>query len=1037
MKKHTDPGRQIFFLGLLAALFMFLRAIPVSALQQLQYPIFSSPWFEADGYYAADPIIFSNTDAHVSGVGRRGLYKRPNQPGTKQGDGYMQLAFPAVAKNATTTILLLLSVREPTLGAQANDWSLTTKGTIRKTDDTIIADIFSRNLIENEQTNTWLDLSWTGTLAPTGVNDHLFRIYWFIEIIANNKDEVAADFSDVYLHMSPCGLTAAEEAVDGGGVTLTWNPSAPGTGQPGLNTATAPYRIYRRTDPLAEWQLIDQWPTSPWVAPAATTYTDTTSPASETVYYCITDVDTVWYESPKSPEAVFKPARLVIDEVTSGYESVTIGQTAEVYVKLHNSGNSPIDLFALELDFEGPASAAYSVVPPALSPAAPLTLVGGASATLTFQVTILDNLTAPGYETINASGAAVATVRNLTITDTQADLKEPWTICRPASLEITGIDVPARVFRGQVGATIDITTLNNGGENAAGEWLNSAFKFVPGGTIDFTNLRLDPSNTLPVEITQNNTITRRYLVDVSANATTGLCDIAGRIYYQDINLRGDSDFWTDFDDSPVASWTVLAGIMRTYRSSSYLTATSTFNAGDGKVYAKAENLQPLTSHRFRWFDPDDHEVLTSDMVQTNDLGVMTYEFPLTGAAHGRWRVVATKPLLDTPLAETYFWVQNPAEISISLAIPPIIVSGRYFNATMTMTNIGEAAVAQAHAGSILRVNSVGDANLDSLPTPTYRSISGFGTDIFSWGFTATTMGSYSLEVKGYGYDDNDGRFLETASVTSNVATITTAPVLSVTGVSETYDNVSPGQANLTVNMDIANTGGSPVYVNAASLTFDSGAVAQSYTQVYASPPVFPFILNGNSTARIVFTVGVDSSSLPGAANITGSFIASEVYDLTRGYGVAHGGGTGNWTVANDPYGECSANQDFTPQQYTFNRGQTIYVRFHNITGSAKYSVLFFDDETLGTIGGEQMSVDGMPANPELIVSTYAPIPDTAAVKKWRVVCYAAKNSGVAFGDPLATQYFWVEYPGQLVATLTVNVEDGINRGEPITVTMSL
>ncbi len=1039
MYNNLTSNKQSFLLLLLAALFLICQVEPVSALQQLQYPTFSSPWTQTTtGIYAADPILFIPTTAPVaahSGNGRRGYYERPNQPGTKQGDGYMQLQFPAVAKNASTTVLVLLSVREPTLAKQANDWSMTTKGTIRKADQTLIADIFSRTLIEGQQTNSWQDLTWNGILGPSSVNDRLFRIYWFIEIIANNKDQVAADFSDVYLHMSPCGLTAVEQPVDGGGVTLTWNPSAPGTGCPGLSTATAPYRIYRRTDPLAEWRLIAQVPTAPYSAPAATTYTDTTSPASETVYYCVTDVDTNVYESPKSPEAVFKPARLVIDEVTSGYESVTIGQTAEVYVKLHNSGNSPIDLFALDLDFEGPASAAYSVVPPALSPAAPLTLAGGASATLTFQVTVMDNVTAPGFETINASGSALATIRNLIVTDTESDQKEFWTICRPASLEITDITVPPRVFRGQVGAPIEITTLNNGGENAAGEWLNSAFQFES-GAIDFTNLRLDPSNTLPVEITQNNSITRRYLVDISANATTGLCDILGRIYYQDVSLRGDSDFWTDFDDSPVASWTVLAGIMRTYRTSSYLTATSTFNAGDNKVFAKAENLQPLASHRFRWFNPDGDEVLTSGMVQTNDLGVMTYEFSLIGAAHGRWRVAATKPLLSTPLAETYFWVQDPADISISLAIPPIIVSGRYFNATMTMTNIGEAAVAQAYAGSILRVNSIGDATLESVPTPTYRNISGYGTATFSWGFTATTMGSYTLEVKGYGYDDNDGRFLETASVTSNIATITTAPNLSVSGVTETYTNVSPGQANLTVNMDIANTGGMPVYVNAASLSFDSGAIAQSYSQVYASPPVFPFILNGNSTSRIVFTVGVDASSLPGAAVIRGSFIASEVYELARGYGVPHGGGTGNWTVADDPYGECSANQDFVPQQYKFNQNQRIYVKFHNVPDSAKnkYAVLFFDAETGGV---EQRRVEGIPENPEMTVTTNVQLPAAATVRKWRVECYAALNSGAPTGAPLITQYFWVEYKGQLVATLSVNVEDGINLGEPITVTMSL
>lgn len=1032
---NPNSSKTCIFCALTVAILLTICCpAPVKALQQLQYPTFTADWDDLTPIGARALTPFARLTSGGITCWQGYFNSGTGGPDTKSGDGYIELPFPAYAKASQTNILIGYSRYVDT---NANsDWSCSLIGNIldQSNPNTSYGKFldFIASATNDIPVIDWAAASWTGTLeAIPSANSRLCRIKWNIVNTANNKF-TEGRVRDIYLHMSPCGLAVTEES---GGFKLTWHESREGLSPGGKPLKD--YRIYRRTDPAASWDLLTTIASNTLADPANPEWLDdlaTLPPDTETVYYCVSDRDSTNYESPQSPVAVFKPAKLVIYEVSS-QPDVNVGQTVLVYVNVINTGYSALNLNHLALEFEGPASAVYNIL---ASPTFPVLISGEASTTLEFQVQIDKDLSAPGLEMIDANGLASSTERGTNLSDTEATIKQPWTIRAPANLKVTAVTVPENVFRGQTGAPIDITVFNDGGENAAGLWYASQFVFDPGAS-DFTNLRLAVSGALPVEISADNYATVRYLADVKDTAATGTCWIESRVEYSDINVP-DNKIWTNWMDSPLASWTVRAGMLKTYRNDLYNFPVTSYNVGDFKVYAKAENLEPLTSHIFRWFDASGTEVLTSPPVSTDDLGARTFEYQLTGSSKlGVWRVAVTKPLRTIPLAENYFWVVEPASIAIDVSLPEYVVTGRPFTAYMTMTNLGGAAVDPAFAGELYEIaTNTGTAVMDPAGvSPATQIIDGYGVGTFTWQFTAGTTGSYAIEGKGYAYDANNGAPLETASKTSNTCIIQTAPDLSVTGVSESYTTVSPGQANLSVNMGIRNDGDAAVYVDAASLTFDFG----THTQTYASPPVYPFLLQGHSVSTIVFYVAVDVNSATGTANATGSFSAYEAYAPEYTYGITHGGTTGSWEIADQPYGECSANGTFNPQQYQFNQGQTMFVRFLNPLPPLykkpnepyNRAILFFASETPGAIGAAAYTVRDL--DPVAVIETTFPIPGNATITKWCAVLYNMNNNTIV-EPPLCIQNFWVQRQGTLNATMTITPYE-VASGSNITVTMTV
>ena len=142
--------------------------------------------------------------------------------------------------------------------------------------------------------NTWQSVTGAGPVLLTQTGTTLtFRIYWYAKLDYSwsaGYEEAGAYVDNIELHMSPSGVTVSE---NGANIDVTWNAS---TGAVALHP-TSPYRIYRSLSSGGPWTHIGTTNT--------TSFTDTSPPAAEAIYYTVADVDAAGNISPYAPEAVF------------------------------------------------------------------------------------------------------------------------------------------------------------------------------------------------------------------------------------------------------------------------------------------------------------------------------------------------------------------------------------------------------------------------------------------------------------------------------------------------------------------------------------------------------------------------------------------------------------------------------------------------------------------------------------------------------------------------------------------------------------
>jgi hypothetical protein len=217
------------------------------------------------------------------------------------------------------------------------------------------------------------------------------------------------------------------------------------------------------------------------------------------------------------------------------------------------------------------------------------------------------------------------------------------------------------------------------------------------------------------------------------------------------------------------------------------------------------------------------------------------------------------------------------------------------------------------------------------------------------------------------------------------------------------------------------------YVEAASLTFDFG----THTQIVDSP-AFPFLLAPGDTQIITFLVAVDTDSDIGMVNITGSVLARDENWNEMIYGVT--GGNHFWEILG-VRGVCSANSSYNPEQYAFNIGQTVYARFENLALNQDYRIRFYNDSPLGgtLVKTSPPLNSGAFGICDDLWTLDAADPNTIT-RQWRVIIDDG-NAGTV-GNIFATQYFEVQNPGTMVATLTL-APDSCFVGETITAYLSV
>lgn len=845
-------------------------------------------------------------------------------------------------------------------------------------------------------TSSWINSSsWTSTLSP-GAS---FSLSLKSEMIVPKGAVTNATLwiDQVFVNISPQGLTATETS--NGRAQLSWSASTCPPNVPPLATATDSYRIYRSLTSGGSWSFASSTSSTSW----------SEEPLGDTVYYCITDVDTSETESPKSVVATFTRPRLRITTIEAP-ESVSIGQTGiPVKVRILNEGQATGYFGGASLTFS-PDYDNYTWS--LLSPAIGTSISPSASITADFSVNVLEN-SEYGVYTINATASETRDAGSCSVGDAGADTPAEWMIRPPANLHVSSVVTPSVVYRAQANIPVEVTVENIGGTNAAGYWDISTLKFSNG-----TYNNITPPAGLPVLVTAGTPVMRTYYVEVDPLSATGPAVVDAWITYRDITTlipTANNDGAT----SP-GNWTIMSGVITTYRDAARTVSGENFTQGNYSVFARTQNLIPSKEHRLRWYDPNGVEVASSDpAITTSESGAFDDELALSPASpQGAWRVECTQSFDSEPLCVSSFTVGTPALGTLSLQLPATVGVGGNFTATLTFGNIGSATVLDAEPATLTRfAANTGTATWISGPSPDRQDILGETEETFTYTLQANSAGNFQLQVSAQGYDENASTspLITAATVSSNICVIQPPPTVSITSLSESYTNVSPGQEDLVVSMNISNTGSAAAYIDGASLTHSLAG----HTQTIASPTTLPYLLAGGKSTTFVFYVDVSESATTGTDNITGSFGG---YDAGNpNYRLSATGGTANWTITAFQ-GMLSANSSYSPEQYIFNAGQRVYVKFTGLLTTKAYHISVYDPS-------EALFGSDSPSSDQATVIGYDFDTSTGAPGIYRVDL--VKDQGTIQESSL---YFSLMKNGQLSSALSLSPAS-VDLGASITVSL--
>lgn len=1005
-------------------LLLLTLALParLAALEQIingGFTTNANNWSVDNGVDFADltTLAYSNADGDPGGS-FLGYFRGPGGSDNQffSRDGMIWQVFPQTLRASDSVAAISISYKLDAAGNN-KDWRANINGTIRNENatGTVLTSFLTLAAVGAAGTTTsWLRTA-TTTVTLAGGNQFRMHFYWLLSLQQNKELRIYID--RINCNLSPSGLYAVETPA--GNCELRWNPSvAP-------EQTVSSYRIYRKTDLSADWGA----PIATGIT--GTSYVDSAVPVAETVYYAVTDLaGTV--ESPKSPHTYFKTARLNIVKVEAIPSTVTVSQTGiPVKVHIENPGITPALVSQLSLYFTPPPVGPVGEYSYYLFESLPATIAGGQTRIFTFYVDILPTEKL-ALDIINAAatGTNAVAVPPKTLVATFSQDTHTWLIRSPADLVVTSIAVPPIVYRDQKDIEILVEVINDGDRNAAGYWDETTFNFSQG---IFDNIRL--LDTLPVPVYPGTPVSARYLVDVSPFSATGTCIVDAAVDFRDVNLLTPSINQDGAEEPGIC--TIVAGLLKTYKGPpkfpAYIITSESFNRGNNIVYARSENLQPLSELRFRWYNPSGTEVRVTDPPLTTDHnGMMSDQLQLSaGSATGTWRVIATRINSSIPLAESNFYVVTPGSITVTHQLPPSVSNGQFFTATSTIINSGGAQIEDAYCNMLsIIATSTGGATFISGPTPVIADVQPFGQTTFTWRYRATSVGSFTVQGSGAGYDANDLTTVQAATQTSNMAIIQSAPILSIVSLTENHTTVYRNQQGLRVNMLIQNTGEAGAFIDVATLSFSP--VTATHSQSVLSPAM-PVFLGGGSSALITFEVAVGTDSTTGWVNVSGSFSAYEANDASVRHNVPPTTINNAWQIM-PVAGVCSARGDFTTEQYTFNMGQNLFTRFFNLTPGDYYKIFLYDP-----LGVERGFTDASMASVAGVFGgafTVTSLAGAQYLAQWRLQIRRVKSQGGDYNpiEIVGEQLFSVQAQGQLTSSISMTPQS-CSLGDYLTVTM--
>lgn len=725
-------------------------------------------------------------------------------------------------------------------------------------------------------------------------------------------------------------------------------------------------------------------------------------------------------------------AQLVIDQVETEESFVNKGQT-DLFVRMYvsNTGETPFTLTAADLTF---TLGLYN--PPTIlqSPALGTVIPPLSSFIATFTVNI-DPLSPSGVAIIGGTASGTNTFSGAVTEDLTATITDSWTIQNPSELVLEEVVASETVYRGQTNTPVFLR-VSNGGEATARWQSSSIIPYLSLGLYDAEY----PITPFEILILGGFEATARYGVDISPISPVGTSIVDASVSGRDYNT-GFPIGWTNA--LIPTEWTILAEKINTFKDAAHSQNSISFNrptAGSLTIYAKAENLNPYGEFVIRWLDPSNNIIAASPPLTADASGTLSHQIDITStSAYGNYKIRVTNPINTIISCENQFEVVSPAVLTAAFSMPSQVSVGQPFTASFTFINSGGAAVSSAYVSNPLQFFGPGTALQTSGP-PSLTDVSGNSQATVTYNFTAQSAGNFSASGTAYGFDANSGLFLTSPAVTSNICLIQTPPNLSVLSVNATPNTVYLNQKNLQVQVVVRNTGQATAILDAASLTFQVG----NYTQTLVSP-AFPFELAGGGT-NVTITFNVDVSAVPpsGAGPWADTFFANVKWS-DKNWPENQGWLTGSppsdsWTI--NPIGiMLSSNITYSPQQADFNRLQTVYIRVYNVSPLSQwYRVRVYNYQVAQAVNSPAAPVwrnvsPQLSADADGYVDHLYTVQAADVIGTWSVVIEADPDSnGNTVGAMLGLQYFRVQNPGNLVASLSIS-PTSVFVGENFTVTM--
>lgn len=956
-----------------------------------------------------------------------------------EGEAYQNLFGGTPLASDSNIEITIDDYYEIIIHTEPKNWNISATGGLYKTSDSsLVGSLFRQTSYTGDSDQALTGpipspSTWTAKLS--GGTDYTIRLNWSMAVDNPQPGDkpnppinyVYHYFDNVHCNISPSGLQITENAA--GNAVLTWNDSSsPAGGNYELNN----YKIYSSLTRADPWTLVD----------TSTSATFEHNPTENDIYYCITDVDKRGVESPKSVACRYRRTRIEITQVSSPKTSVTQGQGGvPVTVTLMNPGPSDITFDGASLTFKIPAVGQYNWS--RTSPALGSTIAkNGGTLTVTFSVDVLASST-PDVDVIDATASGTHSITGGNLDDSAADVPHSWLIRSPASLKVLSVTTPETVYLGQTDVWVDVLVENEGDDNASALWDSTDLKFSLG-----SYLNIVPQTTLPIQVYAGQATSVRYLLEVDPDSATGTATIDAWVRFRDSNLLIPS---INSDGAMIKDqWTIVAGFVNTYKDAAKYIPKDSFNVGTYTVYARAENLAPLKEHRMRWYDPDGVQVTYSNPAfTTDDFGVFDDELTRNFIKTGTWRVTCTRVFDSIVLAENFFTVGNPASLTLNVALPDSVSLGQSFIATVTVSNIGSATAVDVEPATmtLLLPDSTGTAGWISGPAPVRQDISGESSKSYQLVWEATALGDLYLQCAAFAFDDNvviDPK-IWAATSTSNLCVVETPPSLSITSLTEVYDNVSPGQEDLIVDVRVTNSGQADAIFDAASLTYNT---IGDHSETVVSPATGTTLIPGSGYIDIRFHVDIDPAAAAGARTISASVKGLDANDPTS-IVTAPLAGSGDWIILSMA-GVLSDNNNYTPEKYAFNQGQQIYCKFTGGNTGRYYRVYVFDDASDPVVIETGDLSTGSPAcflaspyslkeGPEVAFDFNTGLAGTDKYHTWRIdiVEYEmkgtleVKNTGFVAG----TLYFENQQPSTLTGELRLLPEPSVELGATVTVTL--